>query len=161
MAQKTKANRTQVMDLQSSGALLRILNLVAMADGECSPEEQHLLQSLTKQHKLQAQTLAWLDDLEDPSDVAALAAKIAPEPHSLTMKIATMVASISRGRNENSFINPQEDDLLRTLGASLSLTAEAMAKARDEAEEQLCQQPTLWQVLFACFGSQFERPILV
>jgi hypothetical protein len=149
------------MDLQSSGALLRILNLVAMADGECSPDEEHLLASLTKQHKLQAQTLAWLDDLGNANDVAALAAKIAPEYHPLTMKTATMVASISRRRNENSFINPQEDDLLRALGAALSLTTEAMAKARDDAEEQLCQQPSLWQVLNACFGSQFERPILI
>jgi tellurite resistance protein len=149
------------MDLQSSGALLRILNLVAMADGECSLEEDHLLKSLTKQHKLQAQTLAGLDDLADANDMAALAAKIAPEHDLLTMKTATMVASIARGRNDNSFINSQEDERLKTLAAALSLTAEAITKARTEAEEQLCQQPSLWQVLYSCFGSQFERPILI
>ena len=152
------------MDLQSSGALLRLLNLVAMADGELSAEEENLLASLSKQHKLQAQTLAWLDDLRDPNDIAALAGKIAPEHHPLTIKTAMMVASISRGRSDLSFVNAEEDDLLRKLGAALSITPEGMAKAREEAEEQLCQQPSLWQVLYACFGTQFatqfERPIL-
>jgi hypothetical protein len=148
------------MDLQSSGALLRLLKLVAMADGDLSVEEENLLDSLSKQHKLQVQPLALLDDLGDSGDVAALAGRIAPEHHPLTLKTAMMVASISRGRNDLSFINAEEDDLLRKLGAALSITPEGMAKAREEAEEQLCQQPSLWQVLYACFGSQFERPIL-
>jgi hypothetical protein len=158
MAVKNNGTGAWAMDLQSSGALLRLLNLVAMADGECSLEEENLLHSLTKQHKLQAQTLAWLDDLEDPSDVAELAGKIAPEYHPLTLKTAMMVASISRGRNDHSFINTEEDDLLRQLEAALSIPPEGVAKAREEAEEQLCQQPSLWQVLFVCFGTQFATP---
>jgi len=154
----------QAMDLQSSGALLRILNLVAMADGECSAEEEELLESLSKQHKLQAAMLSWQDGLNDPNDVAELARHIAPEHHFLTIKTATMVAGISRSRQDNSFINPEEDQLLAQLGRALSLSPERIAEARHDAEEQICERPTLWQVLYACFGSQygsqFERQIL-
>jgi tellurite resistance protein len=149
------------MDLQSSGALLRILNLVALADGHCSPEEEHLLDSLTKQHRLQAKILSWLDGMEDPSDVAALAEKIAPEHHYLTMKTATMVAAISRPQGDDEFVSPEEAQLLETLSSSLALSAERLAEARDEAEQELTKQPSLWQALYACFGSQFERPFLI
>ena len=164
MSDKNNGAAPWAMDLQSSGALLRILNLVAMADGECSAEEEHLLESLTKQHNLQATMLSWQDGLDDPTDVTELARHIAAEHHFLTIKTATMVASISKTRQDNHFINPEEDQLLTQLGAALSLTPERMAEARRNAEEQLSAHPTLWQVLYACFGtqfgSQFERPIL-
>lgn len=148
------------MDLQSSGALLRLLNLVAMADGTCSPEEEHLLDSLSKQYKLQARMLSWMDDMHDPSDITELAQKIAAEHHRLTIKTATMVANISRRHDDDAFISPEEDQLLRQLSAALSLTPAELSEARQEAEEQLRQQPSLWQILYHCFGSQFERPLL-
>jgi tellurite resistance protein len=47
------------MDIQSSGALLKVLNLVAMADGHISAEEESLLELLTTQYKLQAKIIAW------------------------------------------------------------------------------------------------------
>ena len=148
------------MDLQSSGALLRLLNLVAMADGTCSPEEENLLDSLSKQYKLQARMLFWMDDMHDPSDITELAQKIAAEHHHLTIKTATMVANISRRRDEDAFISPEEDQLLTQLSAALSLTPAELSEARQEAEEQLRKQPSLWQILYHCFGSQFERPLL-
>lgn len=148
------------MDLQSSGALLRLLNLVAMADGTCSPEEEHLLDSLSKQYKLQARMLSWMDDMHDPSDITELAQKIAAEHHRLTIKTATMVANISRRRDDDAFISPEEDQLLRQLSAALSLTPAELSEARQEAEKQLRKQPSLWQILYHCFGSQFERPLL-
>ena len=47
------------MDLQSAGVILRILNLVALADGGVSLEEENLLDSLSKQYKLQAKIINW------------------------------------------------------------------------------------------------------
>jgi len=76
------------------------------------------------------------------------------------MKTATMVAGVSRSTQDNSFINPEEDQLLTQLGEALSLTPERIAEARHDAEEQICERPTLWQILYACFGSQFERQII-
>jgi hypothetical protein len=122
------------------------------------------LQSLSQQYKLQAAMLSWQDGLSDGNDVAELARHIAPEHHFLAIKTATMVAGISRSRQDNSFINPEEDQLLAQLGRALSLSPERIAEARHDAEEQICERPTLWQVLYACFGSQygsqFERQIL-
>jgi hypothetical protein len=164
MADENNRIGPAAMDLQSSGALLRILNLVALVDGDCSVEEGDLLESLAKQYKLQAAMLSWQDRLSDPNDVAELAGYIAPEHHFLAMKTATMVAGVSRSTQDNSFINPEEDQLLSQLGEALSLTPERIAEARHAAEEQLCERPTLWQILYACFGSQFgsqyERQIL-
>ena len=45
------------MDLQSAGVILRILNLIAHADGGVSLEEEGLLDSLSKQYKLQAKNI--------------------------------------------------------------------------------------------------------
>lgn len=148
------------MDLQSSGALLRILNLVAMADGECSAEEEHLLDSLSKQYKLQARMLSWMDEMNDPNDITELAGKIDAEHHRLAIRTATMVANISRRRDDDTFISPEEDQLLTQLTAALSLTPDELNQARQEAEQQLRQHPNLWQILYHCFGSQFERPLL-
>jgi tellurite resistance protein len=149
------------MDSKSSGAILKILNLIAMADGHLSLEEEHLLESLAKQHKLQAKMISWEDDLENPRNVTCLAQVIASEHHQVAMKTAFMVASISRGEQEDEYICEAEQELLVELAGALSLSAEAVEKANQDALHELSKQPTLWQVLYACFGSQFERPLLV
>jgi len=55
------------MNLQSAGVILRILNLVALADGGVSLEEETLLDSLSKQYKLQAKIINWEAQLSDPA----------------------------------------------------------------------------------------------
>jgi tellurite resistance protein len=147
------------MDIQSSGALLRILNLVAIADGHLSPEEENLLDSLVRQHKLQAKIISWQDDLDQPASIRALALKIASEHHELAYRTATMVASISRAQGDDDFVCAEEEQLLKDLAATLQLTAEQIEALQREAARELNQHPNLWQVLYACFGSQFERPI--
>jgi hypothetical protein len=86
---------------------------------------------------------------------------IASEHHQVAMKTAFMVASISRGEQEDEYICEAEQELLVELAAALSLSAEDVEKANQDALHALSKQPTLWQVLYACFGSQFERPLLV
>jgi uncharacterized membrane protein YebE (DUF533 family) len=149
------------MDTKSSGAILKVLNLVAMADGHLSPEEEHLLESLVNQHKLQAKMISWEDDLENPHSVTCLAQVIASEYHQVAMKTAFMVASISRGEKEDNYICDAERELLDELASALGLAAEDVEQAEQDAFHDLSKQPTLWQVLYACFGSQFERPLLV
>lgn len=149
------------MDIQSSGALLRILNLVAIADGHLAPEEENLLDSLASQYKLQAKIISWQDDLDQPSDIRALALKIASEHHELAYKTATMVANISRARGEDDFVCAQEEQLLNDMAAALQLAPEQIETIRRQADQELNKHPNLWQVLYACFGSQFEPPILI
>lgn len=149
------------MDTKSSGAILKILNLVALADGHLSPEEEHLLESLVNQHKLQAKMISWEDGLENPHSVTCLAQVIASEYHQMAMKTAFMVASISRGEQEDDYICDAEKQLLDELAGALGLAAEDVERAKQDALGEVSKQPTLWQVLYACFGSQFERPLLI
>lgn len=71
-----------------------------------------------------------------------------------------MVATITRDSREPNYIGAEEDDLLGGLGSVLSLTAAERATARQRAMAELERQPSLWQVLYAYFGSQFEWPLL-
>ena len=149
------------MDIRSSGAILRILNIIALADGYLSPNEELLLQSLEKQHRLRAKVVSWEDELEDPQSISCLAKLIAFDYHMLAMRTAVMVASVCRGGEEDSFICEAEERLLNELAGALSLHADDVKQAREDAAKELNKQPSLWQVLYDCFGSQFERPLLI
>lgn len=158
---KTQADLDSMsMDMRSSGAILRILNLIAMADGHLSPEEEHLLDSLAQQYKLQARIVSWEQELADPSSITALASIVATEHHGLLLRTACMVAGIARASREDHYIGAEEDALIRELELALSLTEAERTTARQQAMAELERQPSLWQVLYACFGSQFERPLL-
>ena len=86
------------MDLQSAGVILRLLNLVALADGGVSLEEESLLESLSEQYKLQAKFVTWEDQVSDPSSIEELAVLVNPDQRELAMKTALMVASASSSR---------------------------------------------------------------
>ena len=148
------------MDAQSAGAILRILNLIALADGHLAPDEEVLLDSLAKQHALQARLISWEDKLDDPNSITALAGLISPEEHRLTLKTAQMVASVFRRRGDDSAICAEEQALLQELISALALSEAEQQQALAEAEQDLNKQPTLWQVLYGCFGSRFEWPLL-
>ena len=149
------------MDIQSSGALLKVLNLVAMADGHISAEEESLLELLTTQYKLQAKIIAWQDDLDQPTSILSLALKISSEYHQLAYKTAIMVASISRADGEDDFVCTEEQKLLSNLAAAFELSLEQIEAIRHQAVQELKKQPNLWEVLYSCFGSQFENPGLL
>ena len=148
------------MDAQSAGAILRILNLVAIADGAVDLEEEELLESLAKQHALQSPLLAWEDKLRAPDHMGDLVALINPEYHQLTLKTAQMVAGVSRRTQDDAYICPDEQTVLQRLITALPLSEAAQQQALQEAQQELEQHPNLWQVLFGCFGSQFEWPLL-
>ena len=148
------------MDAQSAGAILRILNLIALADGNLSLEEEELLDDLSQQHQLQARLIAWEDQLENPNSIRELANLITPEYRQLTLKTAQMVAGVSRLPADDVYICAEEQQLLDELQQSLSLSEPDARHAIEEAELELQHHPNLWQVLFGCFGSQFDWPLL-
>jgi hypothetical protein len=149
------------MDIQSAGAMLRILNMIAMADGHLSLDEQNLLDSLVQQHKLQAKNMAREDGLVNPLSITELAQKIDANYHYLAFKTATMVAIISKSDKDSSSVCSGEEKLLSELADALSLTSDIIGKAQKEASQEIQKQPTLLQVLYSCFGSQFERSLFV
>lgn len=144
------------MDQRSSGAMLRILNLMALADGEVSAEESHLLETLIEQYKLQARMISWESDLEHCNDVQTLAALIAPEHRPLAMKTAYMVAAVSRQQDDDAYVSADEDAMLKRLSEALGLSEDVVSELRSNADEELSRHPNLWQVLYSCFGSQFN-----
>lgn len=146
------------MDAQSSGAILKILNLIAMADGFLSPNEEDLLDSLIKQHQLQARTISWEDKLDNSADIGSVAALVGEEHRPLAMKTACMVAGVSRLNNVDQFICVEESVLLTALATSFGLTSDQLEAVSAEALQELEKGPSLWQVLFSCFGNQFEWP---
>lgn len=149
------------MDNQSSGAILRILNLIARADGQVSPEEEHLLESLINRHKITEKIADWEDDAEQPTNIKALAMRIDKPYHTLTCKAATMIADISRVKGNDDFICPEEYLLLDALYDALEMTSTQISEIQHEAKQDLEQSPTLWQIIYSCFGSQYEPPIFV
>ena len=148
------------MDLQSAGVILRILNLVALADGGVSLEEENLLDSLSKQYKLQAKIINWEDQLSDPACIEELAALINPEQRELAMKTAVMVASASRQQQEDEFICEQERAILSRLATGLELSPDQLQTIESEAAEEIKEHPNLWQVLFSLYGNRFDFPVL-
>ena len=96
-----------------------------------------------------------------PQSISCLAKLIAIEYHMLAMRTAVMVASVCRGGDEDNFICEEEERLLNELAGALSLHADDVKQAREDAAKELNKQPSLWQVLYDCFGSQFERPLLI
>lgn len=148
------------MDSQSAGAILRILNLVAIADGTVDLQEEELLETLIRQHALQSPLIAWEEKLRAPDHVGDLVALIKPEYHQLTLKTAQMVAGVSRRTDDDVYVNPAEQAVLQNLIEALPLSETEQRQALQEAQQELEQHPNLWQVLFGCFGSRFEWPLL-
>lgn len=146
------------VDLQSAGVILRLLNLVALADGGVSLEEENLLQSLSEQYKLQAKFVTWEDQVTDPSSIEELAALVHPEQRDLAMKTAVMVASASRPPEDDAFICPSESAILNRLAAALELGPEQRSAIEAAAAQELEKHPNLWQVLYSLFGHRFDWP---
>jgi uncharacterized membrane protein YebE (DUF533 family) len=148
------------IDLRSAGVILRLLNLVALADGTLSLTEENLLDSLIQQYRLQAKVVSWEDDLDDPGNIEQLASLI-PEPlRPLTLRLAVMVASVCSSNHEESAICLAERKLLCQLAEALDLDQERQQQIEQEAGEALKKQASLWEVLYGCFSQRFDFPIL-
>jgi len=146
------------VDLQSAGVILRLLNLVALADGGVSLEEESLLESLSEQYKLQAKFVTWEDQVSDPSSIEELAVLVNPDQRELAMKTAVMVASASRQPQDDAFICDEENAILNRLAHGLGLSPEQRSAIEADAAQALEKQPNLWQVLYSVFGHQFNWP---
>lgn len=148
------------IDLRSAGIILRLLNLVALADGRLSLAEENLLDSLIQQYKLQAKVLSWEDDLNDPNNPEQLASLIPETLRPLTLRLAVMVAQVCRDTHEDQAICPSERQLLSQLAKALGLDQAQQQQIEHDAGEALNKQASLWQVLYGYFGQRFDFPIL-
>jgi uncharacterized membrane protein YebE (DUF533 family) len=142
------------VESKTSGILLRILNLMALADGSVSPEEENLLESLLDRYRLHNKLSAWETDLENSNDIPSLAAAITTnEDRCLAVKLAYMVAAVSRNSEDESVINSDERVVYRQLAECLGLPEATIDVLEQEADAELAKHPSLWQILYGAFGN--------
>ena len=126
------------LDLRSSGAILRILVLIAMADGVLAPEETSMLDR------------AYLKQCE----LEKLESGVSEPNGPLTAKLAYMV--ISASREDYGFpVNSAERQAFDQLTQTLELTDLQKDQAIQEATRELARQPGFWEILMNAFSNQF------
>jgi uncharacterized membrane protein YebE (DUF533 family) len=139
---------------KTSGIILRILNLMALADGSVSPEEENLLETLLDRYRLHNKLSSWESDFENSNDVEALAAAIfTNEDRCLAIKLAYMVAAVSKNSEDEAAINSEESKIYRKLIENLGLPQATIEIIEQEADVELAKQPSLWQILYGAFGN--------
>lgn len=135
--------------------LLRIVCCVAWADGEVSGEERRLLEKLEARYfrageetggsSVTSQLASWsqnglkLEDLIDRLDSV--------EDRLLAVKLANMVARVSKRAEDTDLINPQEKALYRRLVEGLGLSESQIQEAEWAAEQELASGRNVWSLL--------------
>ena len=95
------------MSITTDVAMLRVLALIANADGSVAPEEQQMLQRICGEDLQLERSDAWRDALTSAMDLKTAATSIPLEKRSLVLKLAYLV--ISACGTERGFpINPAE-----------------------------------------------------
>ncbi|MCP9804788.1 TerB family tellurite resistance protein [Cyanobium sp. T1G-Tous] len=141
------------MKPEVSGILLRIIALMALADGSVSPEEENLIRTLIERYSLQNNLSAWDSDLPTSNDIGLLAVAIlTTEERCLALKLAYMVSAVSRNSEEDDSVDAAEAEVYRQLCQSLGLPHETILLLEKEAEAELPTLPNLWEILYREFG---------
>ena len=141
------------MDLRSSGAILRILVLMAMADGVLAPEEKSMLDRLGSAYLKQSELESWDQAFQNPMDLEHVAREISIADRPVTAKLAYMV--ISASREDYGFpVNSAERQAFEQLIRTLELTDPQKDQAIQEATRELARQPGFWDILINTFSNQ-------
>tara|TARA_B100001939_G_scaffold308975_1_gene289997 strand:- start:890 stop:1348 length:459 start_codon:yes stop_codon:yes gene_type:complete len=142
------------LDLRSSGAILRILVLMAMADGVLAPEEKSMLDRLGSAYLKQSELESWDQAFQNPLDLEHVAREISITDRPLAAKLAYMV--ISASREDYGFpVNSAERQAFEQLIQTLELTDLQKDQAIQEATRELARQPGFWDILINTFSNQF------
>lgn len=142
------------VDLRSSGALLRTLVLMAMADGVLATEERSMLDRLSKEYLKLSEIKSWDEAFHNPSDLQQIAQEIAVSDRPLAAKLAYMV--ISSSREDYGFpVNSAERKAFDQLINVLELTELQKDQAIQAATHELARKPGFWDILMNTFSNQF------
>ena len=135
-----RSGAPHVLDVRSSGAVLRMLALMAMADGVLATEEQVMLDRLGKQYLKQSELESWDQAFPNPMDLRQVAKDIAITDRPLAAKLAYMVLSSSR-EDYGFAVNPAERQAFDHLAKNLELTELQKDQAIEEATRELTANP--------------------
>ena len=131
------------MDLKGQSALLRILALMASADGSVGSQEQQMVQRHFDGHFLGSFPDAWEEALTNSMDLktASLAVPVGMRP--LTIKLSYMV--ISACGDERGFpIDPTEIYAFNALVNHMELTENDKELAVNAAKQELKASSAIW-----------------
>ena len=131
------------MDLKEQSALLRILALMASADGSVGSQEQQMVHRHFDEHLIGSFPDAWEEALTDSMDLktASLAIPVGMRP--LTIKLSYMV--ISACGDEKGFpIDPAEVYAFNALVNHMELTEEDKEFAMNAAKKELKASSAVW-----------------
>jgi len=149
-----RAGSQPTLNLRSSGAILRILVLMAMADGVLAPEEKSMLDRLGSAYLKQSELERWDQAFENPMDLEHVAGEISVADRPLAARLAYMV--ISASREDYGFpVNSAERQAFERLIRTLELTDLQTDQAIQEATRELAHQPGFWDILMNTFSNQF------
>ena len=149
-----RAGSQPTLDLRSSGAILRILVLMAMADGVLAPEEKSMLDRLGSAYLKQSELERWDQAFENPMDLKHVAGEISIADRPLAARLAYMV--ISASREDYGFpVNSAERQAFERLIRTPELTDLQKDQAIQEATRELAHQPGFWDILMNTFSNQF------
>ena len=134
------------MDLQEQSALLRVLALMALADGSVESPEHQMVQRLFDEHFMGSFPVAWKNALADSIDLKTASLAIPKDLPPLIIKLSYLV--ISACGDERGFpINPAEVYAFNSLVNHLELTEDAKDLAIDAAKQELKASSTAWSKL--------------
>ena len=143
------------MDLQTSGALLRIvLNLMALADGDISTEEKELIIHLENQYFDKVKIHSWDEAYRDSKDLKVIAQSVHEDSRLLIARLSYMVIASSRNEHE-CIVNMDERNAFNQLTNALELNEDEVQIVIQEALVEMSNQPNLWEILFQGLGNHF------
>lgn len=134
---------------------MRVLALMAMADGVVADEEKEMLDRIGKQFLKHSELADWEHVFRDPMNLKAVSRNVAISDRPLTAKLAYMV--ISACREDYGFaVNSAERRAFDELTEALELTEVQKDQAIEEATREISQKTGFWNILINTFSNQFR-----
>ena len=134
------------MDISSDAALLRVLVLMAKADGVIAPEEQTMLQRICEEHLEGSHSHVWHDVASSAIDLKTATTALPISERQSTFERAYLL--ISACGDEQGFpINPAELYAFNALVNHFDLTEDQKERSITAAKQRLNTQSDVWAML--------------
>ena len=140
------------MSANPQKVLLQIARCIALSDGTISDEEDRLLKDLPERLYLEESTPDYRPN--QPQILTELAKLLTNHTDQCTaVRVACLVAGVSRNPGDNADINAKERTAYRELIAALQVSDEELNEIQWAAKEELQQKPSLLNmILDAIYG---------
>lgn len=140
------------MSNNTQKVLLQIARCIALSDGNISDEEDRLLNDLPDRLYLEESVPDYRPN--QPQSLTELAKLLTNHTDQCTaVRVACLVAGVSRNPGDNSDINAKERSAFRELIASFQISEEELNEIQWAAQKELQEKPSLLNmILDAIYG---------